>query len=503
MRAHASEGHSIAGSLYPADKPGWQGKSESRGHPGLGDTVVCMFATMSATDVAFSLVAEMQAVLALVWLIGGVWAGEVRRAAWQWAAYAGLSAMSFVLLTLAMRSAGLGPSEPLRAELLRAAGNVSGVLAIMALRRGVWIFLGRNLRPSIQPGLIAAVLVVAWLGLDPARGALRVGFNSLVLTWLCLDIARALHVHARSALHFRREPVNASNTPDRPPQTAPLVVEKGLRLPSSGGASRVDWLRLDRPLRLVGLIRRRLPMLLALPMLIAAFGYGQRGARAVLDPASVAASMTTHSALNVGSAFFYVILALAFHAMLMVLVVARLVAQLHQLSQRDGLTGLLNRRAMQEALDGQMRRSRRDGQAFALMMLDADHFKAINDQHGHGVGDQVLMHLSTLLNSGMREVDRLARFGGEEFLVLMPGATLAEAASVAERLRWLVANTPMTDVQPRVAVSISIGIAEWGGAAEDLSRLLARTDAALYRAKQHGRDRVALAEAPVFAVPAM
>ena len=408
-----------------------------------------MFATLSATEVAFALIAVMQAVLALVWLVGGWWAGEMRRAAVQWAAYAGLSALSFALLMLAMRSAALDPGEVLRAEMLRAGGNVAGVIAVMALRRGVWEFLGRALRPSIQPLLVLAVLVVAWLGLDPLMGALRVGFNSLVLTWLCLDIARALHLHARDVLRFR-------------------------------------W-----------------PMLLGLPVLIAAFGYGQRGLRALIDPASVATSMTTHSALNVGSAFSYVVLALAFHAMLTVLVVARLVAQLHLLSHRDGLTGLLNRRAMQEALDTQMRRSRRNSEAFVVMMLDADHFKAINDQHGHAVGDLVLKHLSTLLHSGMREVDRLARFGGEEFLVLLPGVTLAEAHPVAERLRALVAGTPLADDGGSITVSVSIGIAEWAGPAEDLSRLLVRADAALYQAKQHGRDRVALAEAPGAALMAV
>ena len=411
-----------------------------------------MFATLSATEVAFAMIAVMQAVLALVWLIGGWWAGEMRRAALQWAAYAGLSALSFALLMLAMRSAALDPGEVLRAEMLRAGGNVSGVIAVMALRRGVWEFLGRSLKPSIQPLLVVAVLVVAWLGLDPAMGALRVGFNSLVLTCLCLDIARALHLHGRDVLRFR-------------------------------------W-----------------PLLLALPVLIAAFGYGQRGLRALIDPASVAASMTTHSALNVGSAFSYVVLALAFHAMLTVLVVARLLAQLQLLSHRDGLTGLLNRRAMQEALDTQMRRSRRNGEPFVVMMLDADHFKAINDQHGHAVGDLVLKHLSTLLHSGMREVDRLARFGGEEFLVLLPGVTLTEALPVAERLRALVAGTPLADsgMPITVSVSVSIGIAEWGGVHEDLSRLLVRADAALYQAKQRGRDRVALAdEAPAPALLAV
>ena len=97
----------------------------------------------------------------------------------------------------------------------------------------------------------------------------------------------------------------------------------------------------------------------------------------------------------------------------------------------------------------------------------------------------------------------MARFGGEEFLVLLPGVTLAEAHPVAERLRALVAGTPLAEGGTVIGVSVSIGLAEWAGPAEDLSRLLARADAALYRAKQHGRDRVALAEAPSAALVAV
>ena len=401
---------------------------------------------MSATEVAFALIAVMQAVLALVWLIGGWWAGEMRRAALHWAAYAGLSTVSFAFLMLAMRSAALNPDDVPNSELLRAVGNVSGVAAVMALQRGIWTFLGRSLRPAVHPLLLVATLIVAWLGLDPSLGAMRVGFNSLVLTGLCLVIAHALYGHARDVLHFR-------------------------------------W-----------------PLLLSLPVLIAAIGYARRGALALLDPGSVAASMTTHSALNVGSAFFYVVLTLAFNAILTVLVVARLLAQLHRLSQRDALTGLLNRHAMQEALDSQMRRSRRNGEAFVLMMFDADHFKAINDRHGHAVGDLALKHLSALLHSGMREIDRLARFGGEEFLVLLPGLGLAAALPVAERLRALIAAAPLQHADAAIPLSVSIGIAEWAGASEDTSRLLVRADAALYQAKRSGRDQVA--SAGTDAVPA-
>ena len=404
-----------------------------------------MLSTLSATEVAFVIVAVMQAVLALVWLIGGWWAGDTRRASVHWAAYSAWGAFSFVMLMLAMRAADAPPSatgfvSPLHAELLRAAGNVTGVFAIIELRRGIWVFLGRAPVAWFHPLVIATVLAVAWIGLDPAHGALRVGVNSMFLTWMTLDLARALYLHGRDAMRLR-------------------------------------W-----------------PWLLILPVLIASLAYALRGLRAVAEPAAVAAEMTTHSGLNVGAAISYVVLSLAFHATLMTLVVARLVSELFRLSQRDGLTGLLNRRAMEEALDAQWRRSRRSGEAFAVMMVDADHFKLINDRFGHAVGDLALKHVSALLHDHMRDVDRLARFGGEEFLVMLPGVTQTVALAVAERVRQHIATTPLVHAGPPIEISISIGVAQWNGGAEDLSRLLIRADAALYQAKQNGRDRVALAE---------
>jgi diguanylate cyclase (GGDEF)-like protein len=141
----------------------------------------------------------------------------------------------------------------------------------------------------------------------------------------------------------------------------------------------------------------------------------------------------------------------------------------------------------------QLARSRRSGEPFCVLMLDADHFKHINDRYGHAVGDLALKHLSKLLRAHMRDVDRLARFGGEEFLVLLPGLALADALPVAERLRELVASEPLPHADGVIRLSVSIGMAEWGGADEDASRLLVRADAALYEAKRRGRDRVASA----------
>lgn len=402
-----------------------------------------MFAGLTATEVAFFMAALVQGVLGGLWLLGGWLIADNRRAATHWAAFSALSALSFLLLVAAMRS----PVEP-DSGLLRAAGNIAGVVALVALQRGVWLFVGRALTWAGHGVALAVVLLASWVGLDPAFGSVRVGVNSMVLALLSVGMARDLYRHARGPFQFR-------------------------------------W-----------------PWLLALPLLLAAAMFAGRGLLALLNPASVAAEMTTHSGLNVGSAFGYVVLTLAFHATLMALVVTRLLVDLRRLSLHDSLTGLLNRRALEEALNAQLRRSRRSAEPFVVMMLDADHFKSINDRFGHAVGDVALKHVSALLSSGMREVDRLGRFGGEEFLVLLPGATLSDAVPVAERLRALVVGTPLVNAGTPITVSVSIGLAEWSGVNEDLSRLLVRTDAALYQAKQHGRDRVALAEAPAPALAA-
>jgi diguanylate cyclase (GGDEF)-like protein len=392
-----------------------------------------MLRTLTPTEVAFVMAALMQATLTIVWLIGAWVAAETRAATLRWAGYAGFSAVSFVLLALALRS----PQAP-EVEWVRAAGNVCGVLAMLSLQRGVWSFLGLAGRPRQHALALGLVLVAAWIGLDPNQGFVRVSVNSGVLTWICLTMAQELFVHARERLQMR-------------------------------------W-----------------PLLLTLPLLFAAIGFGQRGLRALADPASVGAEMAADSALNVGSAFSYVPIALAFHATLLTLVVARLLAELRWRSRHDGLTGALNRRSIEELLAGQLQRSRRSREPFVVLMLDMDHFKAINDRLGHAVGDLALKHAAVQIQGALRKVDSLGRFGGEEFLALLPGITLAEAQTVAERLRAQIATTPLMHADGPVALSVSIGLAAWGGEGEDLSRLIVRADQALYRAKQRGRDRVEL-----------
>jgi diguanylate cyclase (GGDEF)-like protein len=148
---------------------------------------------------------------------------------------------------------------------------------------------------------------------------------------------------------------------------------------------------------------------------------------------------------------------------------------------------------MEETLHAQIRSSRRSGESFAVMMLDLDYFKRINDDYGHAIGDLALKHVSTMLSSALRDVDRLARYGGEEFVVLMPGASLAQAEPAAEQLRALLAANPLASEAAQVTLSVSIGVAEWRGADDDSPLLLQRADAALFQAKVQGRNRVVAA----------
>jgi diguanylate cyclase (GGDEF)-like protein len=148
---------------------------------------------------------------------------------------------------------------------------------------------------------------------------------------------------------------------------------------------------------------------------------------------------------------------------------------------------------MEELLESQIARSRRSKEPFVVLMLDMDHFKRINDQHGHGVGDLALKHVSATLQRALRAGDSLARFGGEEFVILMSRTNLDEAQPLADRLREFVAGSPLTTEACSVPLTVSIGIAQWTHSAEDFSHLLSRADGALFQAKVQGRNRVVAA----------
>ena len=162
----------------------------------------------------------------------------------------------------------------------------------------------------------------------------------------------------------------------------------------------------------------------------------------------------------------------------------------------DALTGVGNRRRLDQALALEIGRARRDGTALSAIMADIDHFKRVNDEYGHSSGDKVLTRLGTLLRSQTRPTDIVARFGGEEFVVLMPNAGIAEALSRAEQLRTALAAEVVAPLP--MPVTASFGVAELAGG-EDATSLLHRVDVAMYQAKEGGRNRVV--GAPVAAGP--
>ena len=194
-------------------------------------------------------------------------------------------------------------------------------------------------------------------------------------------------------------------------------------------------------------------------------------------------------------AFVALVFSLLMQVNLVAMVLLRLVQRLRYQSDHDLLTGLLGRRPMMERLQEETRRQQCFGTAFAMLSIDIDHFKAINDRHGHAVGDVVLQRVAATLLKAARDVDSVARVGGEEFWVLLPGADLAGAEAVGARMLQGVRalEHPESD---SLRATISIGLAVLMPGREDVQSLQRRLDQALYRAKATGRDRLQPAEPP-------
>lgn len=168
--------------------------------------------------------------------------------------------------------------------------------------------------------------------------------------------------------------------------------------------------------------------------------------------------------------------------------------ELVRISRHDSLTGVFNRRYVTELALRELERARRHARPLAVAMMDLDHFKAINDTHGHDVGDRVLQEVARVCLANVRTTDFFGRFGGEEFIVVMPDADVEDALECAERLRERVAHSAVAGADGEVACTISIGVAVLPpGSTMDWQGLLKQADVALYQAKDHGRNRVVLA----------
>jgi diguanylate cyclase (GGDEF)-like protein len=380
----------------------------------------------NSTEIAYLMISCQQVVAGLGWAIAARLMPSSRAAALHWAACGLLTALSLGVL--------VGAAER-HDDLLRLAGNVCVVLALVALQRGIWRFYGVPSRWAWHGVVLALALAVSWIGMADDHRPWRMGTLSLLMAGLCLSSAWDL-------------------------------------LALAGGARQ----------RLFGLA-------VAAPLAAGGLVFTLRGVRALMASALPAIGAAEDAWPDFIGAFVYLTLTLTFQLTLLALVISGLVADLRSSSRRDGLTGLMNRRALDEALADEEHRAQRLEAPFAVLMVDADHFKSINDCFGHAAGDRALQHLAALMAAQMRDIDRLGRYGGEEFLVLLPGTDLPQAEVVAGRLRERVEAVPLMWQQAPLKLTVSIGIAAWAGADDALASVLARADAALYSAKRAGRNR--------------
>ncbi len=168
----------------------------------------------------------------------------------------------------------------------------------------------------------------------------------------------------------------------------------------------------------------------------------------------------------------------------------RLQEEIHAQARHDTLTDAYNRRAFIEFADKEWSRSVRHDYPLSILSVDIDHFKRFNDQYGHQTGDVALVQVSKSAHAALRSNDIWCRYGGEEFIALLPNTTTDQALAVAERLRQAVESTLISSPRGSLRVSVSIGVAERSANHASLSEVLAISDAALYKAKAAGRNRV-------------
>ena len=167
-------------------------------------------------------------------------------------------------------------------------------------------------------------------------------------------------------------------------------------------------------------------------------------------------------------------------------------SEFEQMSITDPLTGLPNRRYLEERLMDELNRSKRYDYAMSFLMIDVDDFKAYNDKNGHQAGDEALRLTAHCLKAALRSADVAMRYGGEEFCILLPQTALAEAGAIAERIRHRVSSTrfPRGQSQPLGRVTVSIGVSTFSSVVDTSEQIIAAADRALFQAKNMGKDRV-------------
>jgi len=380
---------------------------------------------------ALVLIALQQGLCAFSWWVGGWWLGLSKRvsAHWMAAALAVAAGLSLIL------QRGVWPPF-----LTLVVANLGIMFGVVLVRRGMQIFL----RIRVTDREHAFVL-----GLDAA----------LLLTFVVLSDA-----HSKIAVIGASVPIAWSLL------RASYESHRALRREGAVATARV----VATPLALLGLL------------------FAVRAVAGMFAPEIAARPLHEPNAFNGVVVLAFMLVGLMVNLVLALMVVGRLVTRLQQLSERDALTGLLNRRALVPLLQREVGRLRRYGETYALLMIDIDHFKNINDSHGHAAGDAALVKLADVLREAAREVDHIVRLGGEEFCILLPHSELDGAMHLACRVHAAVRDADWREFDRSVTISVGVAVAQ--SPEETPQAVLVRADQALYRAKNAGRDQVVLAE---------
>jgi diguanylate cyclase (GGDEF)-like protein len=380
--------------------------------------------------------------------------------------------------------------------------NAQLLLAVILIQQGlfgvVWAAAAR-LHLARRPARHWAActwLVAAGMALILARGQMS--------PWLTVTLANALLIGSFAALRRGLQVFGRIAPTDREHLAVVLVAAGGFAVAVALGDSLLPVVLLSALgtgwtlLRAAAEVRRALVVEFgaqtahwcAVPLAGVGTVFLLRGLMAPFFAAQFASSIAGPAAGNTAVVFASLVFGLVLHTTLIAMVVIRLVRRLQYQSDHDALTGLRSRRAMTRLLEAEAQRQRRFGGGYAILSIDIDHFKRINDRYGHAAGDAVLARVAQALEAATREVDRVARMGGEEFCVLLPGTDRSGAEQAAQRLLEAVRRLHHPEADATLKVTVSIGVAVVGAEAEPLPALLRRLDQALYAAKAAGRDRV-------------
>lgn len=383
--------------------------------------------TSLSTPLAALLAAMLvqQTFLTLMWF-GGAWLRLARRPALHWGAAVAMLGLGMGLLAV---------RHEVDPWLGRWGANTLNMLGFLLAARGAAIFT----RTSVRDGEHALALAV---GMGGAALALATPISDAWIT------------------------VCASGTMAWIVLRAAWFSARALELEFGAWGARLS----ATPLALIGLL-----------MAVRAVG--------ALMGGSVGEPLDVNGSSQIGLMLGFTALSLLVNGGFCGMVLMRLIGRLRHLSLHDALTGLPNRRNLLAALDDEHLRLARGGRGYALLSIDVDHFKRVNDHHGHAGGDAALAHVAAVMRGVARASDRLARVGGEEFALLLPATDRAGALRAADRLLQAVRERPLHYGGAEVPLTVSIGVSVVDSAAEELAQLWKRVDAALYAAKAQGRDR--------------